>query len=284
MTHRSSSPSRSPRTGYRFLDEPAERGAVLAFAHRGGALHPDLLGLENTLPAFQSAVDLGYRYLETDLHATSDGELLTFHDAGLDRVTDRSGAIAELSYAEVTTALVGGREPIPRLVDLLERFPDVCFNVDLKSPHAIEPLLDVIVDRGLQDRVLVASFTERVVRAFRARARARSSVPIATACGTAAAAGVAYAPLGRRVPTLLRDTGVALQVPHRFRDRIRVVDRRFVERAHASGRHVHVWTIDEPDEIELMLDLGVDGIFTDRTDVLRDVLVGRGVWGDSGGD
>ena len=278
MTHRSSSPSRSPRTGYRFLDEPAERGAVLAFAHRGGALHPDLLGLENTLTAFRSAVDLGYRYLETDLHATSDGELLTFHDARLDRVTDRVGAIAELPYAEVATALVGGREPIPRLIDLLERFPDVCFNVDLKSPHAIEPLVDLIVGMGVQDRICVASFTERVVRAFRVRARARSPVPVATACGTAAAVAVAFAPLGRRLPDLLRDTGVAFQVPHRFRGKVGVVDARFVERAHASGRQVHVWTIDDREEIELMLDLGVDGIFTDRTDVLREVLVERGLW------
>ena len=278
MTHRSNSPTRSPRTGYRFLDAPAERGAVLAFAHRGGALHPDALGLENTLPAFRSAVDLGYRYLETDLHATTDGELLTFHDARLDRVTDQVGSISDLSYAEVATARVGGREPIPRLVDLLEVFPEVCFNVDLKSPEAIEPLVDLVVAMGVQDRICVASFAERVLRAFRARARARSSVPIATACGIAAAAGVAFAPLGRKIPTLVRDTGVAFQVPHRFRDRVEVVDRRFVERAHASGRHVHVWTIDEPGEIEQMLDLGVDGIFTDRTDVLRDVLVSRGLW------
>jgi glycerophosphoryl diester phosphodiesterase len=93
---------------------------------------------------------------------------------------------------------------------------------------------------------------------------------------------MAFLPFGRRVPTLFRDTGAVLQVPHRFRGRVRVVDEEFVTRTHASGRHVHVWTIDDRAEIEQMLDLGVDGIFTDRPDVLREVLVARGVWDASG--
>ncbi len=274
MTHHGS----SPRTGFPFLDEPRERGEVIAFAHRGGALHPDVVGLENTLRGFRSAVGLGYRYLETDVHATSDGELLTFHDAHLDRVTDRVGALAEQRYADVASALVGGSEPIPRLVDLLETFPEARFNVDVKSAGGVEPLVELIARTGVQDRILVGSFDERVLRSFRVRMAARSSVPVATSCGILAAAGMAFLPLGDRVPALVRDTGAALQVPHRFRDRVRVVDAAFVRRAHASGRHVHVWTIDERDEIEEMLDLGVDGIFTDRTDVLRDVLVRRALW------
>lgn len=268
-------------TGYRFLDEPRERGSVLAFAHRGGARHPDVVGLENTLKAFESAVGLGYRFLETDAHATSDGQLLAFHDARLDRVTDGVGALADLPYAEVAGALVGGREPIPRLVDLLEAFPRACFNIDLKSADAIDPMVDLVVRMGAQDRVCVASFTERVLRAFRARARARSSIPIATSCGVVAStlvAGVPGVPIGRHLPSLVRDTGVAFQVPHRFRGRVPVLGRGFVERAHAAGRQVHAWTIDDRAEIEQMLDLGVDGIFTDRTDVLREVLVERGLW------
>ncbi|HEX2551973.1 MAG TPA: glycerophosphodiester phosphodiesterase family protein, partial [Nocardioidaceae bacterium] len=104
----------SPRTGYPYLDEVLGRpGSVLAFAHRGGALQPRLIGLENTMTAFRTAVQLGYRYLETDVHATRDGVLLAFHDAHLDRVTDRRGRVADQVYDDVATALVGGREPIP---------------------------------------------------------------------------------------------------------------------------------------------------------------------------
>jgi glycerophosphoryl diester phosphodiesterase len=271
-------PTPSPRTGFAYLDEPRERGKVLALAHRGGARLPELLGLENTFKAFESAVGMGYRYLETDVHATRDGELLAFHDGHLDRVTDRVGRVADLEYAEVATALVGGTEPIPRLVDLLDAFPDARFNVDLKAPGSIEPMVELLVRTGTQDRVCVASFTERVLRAFRARVRAESRVPVATACGIVAATAVAFLPLGGRVPGLVRDTGLAFQVPLRFRERVPVADRRFVERAHSTGRHVHVWTLDDRADIEHALDLGVDGIFTDRTDVLKVVLVERGLW------
>ena len=270
--------SRSPRTGHAFLDEPRERGAVLAFAHRGGALHPDLVGLENTLKAFETAVGLGYRYLETDVQVTRDGELIAFHDSSLDRVTDQVGRLGDLEYAAVATARVGGREPIPRMVDLLEAFPQARFNIDLKSTDSIEPLVELIARTGAQQRVCIGSFAERVLRAFRSRMRARSSVEVATSCGIAAAAAMAVLPANRHLPGLVRDTGSAFQVPHRHRGKLLVVDARFVEAAHASGRHVHVWTIDEPQEIEQLLDLGVDGVFTDRPEVLREVLLARGQW------
>src|SRR5688572_226987 len=127
-----------PRTGLAFLDEGLDRpGTVLAFAHRGGAFHPEIEGLENTLAAFEHAVALGYRYLETDVHATSDGVLLAFHDAVLDRVTDRVGRIADLSYDEVRSVRIGDREEIPRLTTLLEAFPDARFNIDIKSDSAV---------------------------------------------------------------------------------------------------------------------------------------------------
>ena len=104
------SPVPTPRTGFAYLDRPLDDpGAVLAFAHRGGAYHPDLEGLENTLAAFRHAVGLGYSYLETDVHVTRDGVLLAFHDSVLDRVTDQRGEIAALSLREVRKALVGGR-------------------------------------------------------------------------------------------------------------------------------------------------------------------------------
>jgi glycerophosphoryl diester phosphodiesterase len=267
-----------PRTGFAFLDEPRERGAVVAMAHRGGALHPDVVGLENTMPAFRSAVGLGYRYLETDVHATKDGEVVAFHDTGLERVTGLPGRLTDLPYDEVAGALVGGREPIPRLVDLLEEFPDARFNIDLKSPEVVDPMVELVVRLGAQDRLCVGSFVERVLRQFRRRYAARSSVPLATSCGIVAAGLHTFVPGGHRLQRLVRDAGAVYQVPVRFRERVPVLDRGFVERAHAIGRHVHVWTVDERAEMERLLDLGVDGLITDRTDVLREVLVERGQW------
>jgi glycerophosphoryl diester phosphodiesterase len=269
-----------PRTGFPYLDEPRDHGAVLALAHRGGALHPDNVGLENTLKAFEGAVGLGYRYLETDVQATADGRLLAFHDTVLDRVTDRTGPIADRTYGEVADVLVGGREPIPLLTDLLEAFPEVRFNVDLKSRTSVEPMVDLVVRTGAHDRLCVGSFDERLLRRFRARIAARSSRPVATSCGVLTTAAL-LSGAARALRPLLRDTGAVFQVPHRHRG-VRVVDRRFVARAHALGRHVHVWTVNQRAEMEHLLDLGVDGLITDRTDVLREVLVGRGQWDRSG--
>ncbi len=269
-----------PRTGFAYLDEPAERGAVLALAHRGGARHPDVVGLENTMAAFDAAVSLGFRYLETDVHATRDGELLAFHDDHLGRLTDGAGRIRDHAYAEVSVLRVAGREPIPRLAELLEAFPQARFNVDLKCPGAIDPMVELVTRMGLHDRVLVGSFTERVLRRFRDRMAARGPARVPTSCGVATVAIAKALPGGagmRRLPALLRDTGSVFQVPHRHRG-LRIVDRRFVAQAHAAGRHVHVWTVDDRAEMEHLLDLGVDGLITDRPDVLRDVLAGRGLW------
>lgn len=260
-----------PLTGFRYLDEPA---GVIAFAHRGGAQHPELLGLENTLAAFAHAVELGYTYLETDVHATSDGVLLAFHDDVLDRVTDRRGVIYEQPYVDVAAALIGGTHVIPRLEDLMEAFPRQKFNIDIKSRGAIEPLARLIEQRKAFDRVCVGSFDEGVIRAF----RRRIARPVVTACGPVA---VAATRAGAPVRGLLRDGGLAFQVPHRTRG-MTVVTPQFVRRAHASGRHVHVWTIDDPHEMRHLLDLGVDGLITDRTDLLRDVLIERGQWPTSG--
>ena len=129
-----------PHTGLPFLDAGRDDGAVLAFAHRGGAHHPAIAGLENTLAAFDHAVKLGYQYLETDVHTTSDGVLLAFHDDVLDRVTSRVGRVAGTAYVDLADALIGGREPIPTMADLLEHFPRTRFNIDLKSESAVSLL------------------------------------------------------------------------------------------------------------------------------------------------
>lgn len=265
-----------PRTGFPFLDAGLDQpGAVLAFAHRGGAHHPDIEGLENTLVAFEHAVSLGYTYLETDVHATTDGVLLAFHDAVLDRVTSVVGTIAERASHDLADTLIGDREPIPRLVDLLDHFPQARFNIDIKSMAAVDLLADLIERTGCHDRVCIGSFSERRLREFR-RVVSR---PVATSFGPVGVGLHRLAP--PRVARRVAPGGVALQVPALVRQ-VPFVSRRFVERAHAAGHPVHVWTVDDPTMMHTLLDLGVDGLMTDRTDVLREVLLERGQWMGAG--
>ncbi|MEV6975048.1 glycerophosphodiester phosphodiesterase [Kitasatospora sp. NPDC093806] len=259
-----------------FLDQPGP----LAFAHRGGDLgHP-----ENSLAAFAAAVDLGYRYLETDVHATSDGVLVAFHDSRLDRVTDRTGAVADLPWDTVRRARIGGTEPVPLLTDLLDAFPDARFNIDVKAAPAVGPLVEAVRRTNAWDRVCVGGFSDSRLAAVRAAAGPR----LATSLGPREVARLRLRSLaGPLLPGRGRETafgrtpfaGVCAQVPERHRG-VRVVDRAFVRAAHRLGLQVHVWTVDDATRIRALLDLGVDGIMADRIDVLRDVLGERGCWTD----
>jgi glycerophosphoryl diester phosphodiesterase len=264
---------RVPRTGFSYLDSVLDQpDAVLAFAHRGGAYHPDLEGLENTLQAFRHAVELGYDYLETDVHVTKDGVLLAFHDRVLDRVTDATGAIATSTYAEVQRALINGSDPVPTLAELFDAFPDVRFNIDVKAPRAVAPLARFLEEREAWDRVCVGSFSGRRLRRFRRLTGGR--VVTSASPGEVAA----YRLLPARVARLVtRGRPRVLQVPHK-RGPLTIVTPGLVRRAHLAGVHVHVWTIDDPDEMKTLLDRGVDGLMTDRTDILRAVLTESGRW------
>ncbi len=268
----------APTTGFGYLDEVCGPPAcVLAFAHRGGAYHPEIEGLENSLAAFRHAVALGYTYLETDVHVTRDGVLLAFHDDVLDRVTDRVGAIAELDLAEIREARIGGREQIPTLAELVDAFPDVRFNLDIKSLGAVEALAAFVEERGLHDRVLVGSFSPGRIRTFRRLTGDR----VPTAAHPWEIVAFRFAPTARIATWLAARFGggsfAAFQVPHR-RYGLPVVTSGLVRRAHAAGKHVHVWTVDQPAEMVELVRRGVDGLFTDRTDLLKDVLEARGLW------
>jgi glycerophosphoryl diester phosphodiesterase len=240
----------------------------LAFAHRGGAA----LGDENTAAAFARAVELGYRYLETDVQATADGVAVVLHDATLLRVAGRRERVAGLRWADLATVRVGGGAAVPRLDEVLDAWPRVRFNIDVKADAGVLPTVDALARTGAADRVLLASFSDARLD----RLRALAGPAVATSLGTRAVARLRAASLtGRRVP--LPGSAVAAQVPVRYRG-LPVVDRRFVAHAHRLGLQVHVWTIDEPTEMHALLDLRVDGIMTDRVDVLRDVYASRGLW------
>ena len=253
------------------LSPVTKEGPVVAFAHRGGAYHPEIEGLENTLAAFEHAVALGYTHLETDVHTTSDGVLLAFHDSVLDRVTDRSGEIASMTLADVRAARIGTHHHVPTLAELFDAFPAARFNIDLKARPAAPALAAFLEERAAWDRVIVGSFSPTTLRAFRRLGgdRARTSAhPLEVAA-------YVLLPSARLARLVTPGHPVALQIPHR-RAGVAIASDGLIRRAHANGLQVHVWTIDDPTEMRDLLDRGVDGLMTDRTDVLKDVLVERG--------
>jgi glycerophosphoryl diester phosphodiesterase len=244
-----------------YLDLPGP----LAFAHRGGAAHNP----ENSWRAFEHAVSLGYSYLETDVHATADGVLVAFHDRTLDRVTDRTGEISGLPYREVQAARIAGTDPIPRLEDLLGAWPEARFNIDAKADPAVRPLIEVLRRTAAWDRVCVTSFSAPRLRSV------RKALP-RPVCMATSPVQIAWLRLAVPAPVLarrLRRISIrCAQIPVNF------ATPAFLRRAHAVGLQVHVWTVNDAAIMTDLLDRGVDGIMTDETQRLRDLLSSRGQW------
>ena len=234
----------------------------IPFAHRGGASDAP----ENTMQAFDYAVKLGYRYIETDVQVTADGVLMAFHDSNLKRTCGIDRRIGDMTFKEVSTARVDGLAPIPKLEDLIGEWPDVRVNIDCKADAAVPALASAIKRTNSIDRVCVTAFDDRRVH----KVRSMVGPSLCTALGPA---GVALLRIGAPFKTLC----TAAQVPVK-QGPLTIVNERFISRAHSRGLKVHVWTIDDPSEMNHLLDIGVDGLMTDRPMVLRDVLTQRKAW------
>ena len=243
-----------------------EHAGLLAFAHRGGALEAP----ENTMKAFEYAVGLGYRYIETDAYATRDGVLISFHDDKLDRVSDAKGRIDALTWAEVSKAKIGGQEPIPLMEELFARFPEVRINIDPKHDEAVAPLIALIKRMGAQDRVCIGSFSGKRIRQVQDAFGGR----VCTSLGPSGVLKLKSASAG--LPARRWPEGCA-QVPVKGSG-VTIVTRRFVAAAERCGLQVHVWTIDDEAEMHRLIDLGVHGLMTDRPALLKRVLEQRGLW------
>jgi glycerophosphoryl diester phosphodiesterase len=253
----------------------------VAFAHRGGSKEAP----ENTMLAFQAAVDLGFRYLETDAQLTRDGVLVAFHDEVLDRTTDSSGRVGEHTMAEIARADAGchftpdgGRSfphrgrgvRVPTLEEVLTVFPQARLNVDAKTDAVVAPLVRLLERVDAWDRVCVGSFSDARLARFRRLAGGR----VCTSMGRGAVAAARAASLAGRFPTLGADCA---QLPV-AQWGVRLVEPRLVSAAHRAGVPVHVWTIDDEASMESLLSLGVDGIMTDRPTLLRAVMLRRGLF------
>ncbi len=249
----------------------------IRFAHRGSRI----LWPENTWHAFDGAVDdLGYRYVETDVRVTRDDVVVVFHDETLERTTNGVGKIAEWDWEDLRHLdaayhfspdgdeypLRGTGVGIPRLDDTFERYPGTCFNIDLKAPGSEWPVADVIALHKRTDSVLIGSFSDRRIARFRRITKGR----VATSAGPSAAMAM-YA--ASRLGRTSRRPVDAYQLPYTIKGAS--VGPRLVDAVHRAGAQIHVWTVDDPQDMRALLDLGVDGIVTDRPDLLNYVLEER---------
>lgn len=249
----------------------------IRLAHRGSRI----LWPENTWRAFDAVTEgLGYLYIETDIRVTRDGVVVVFHDETLDRTTNGTGKVSEWDWDDLRHLDAGYRfspddESFPsrdsgvtisRLDETFDRYPDVHFNIDLKEQGSEWPVAQVIAKSGASDRVLIGSFSDRRIARFRRITKGT----VATSAGpTAAMSMYAASRLGRS----LSHKADAFQLPRKIRGG--AVDQKLVDAIHEAGSHIHVWTVDEPGHMHELLDLGVDGIVSDRPDVLNDVIEGR---------
>nr|WP_246211707.1 glycerophosphodiester phosphodiesterase family protein [Phytoactinopolyspora alkaliphila] len=241
----------------------------MAVAHRGGAG----LAPENTLAAFSRAYALGFRYLETDVRVTSDGVCLAFHDAGLDRVTSGRGLVSKHTWAEIQRLAVLGREPIARLEDVLTGFPDASFVIDVKDEAAVEPLARVLRATDSAHRVCASGAWD----SWLVRLRDAAGPELSCALGWRSLVGWLACERARLATPRRLVTGGFVHLPMRL-GRLPVFADRLVGRAHDLGLRIIVWTVDDADLIRRLVRLGVDGIITDRPDVLREVLIAEGKW------
>jgi glycerophosphoryl diester phosphodiesterase len=244
---------------------------VRAIAHRGG-----VSPVENTLAAFATAVGLGYRHLETDLHVTRDGVLVVAHDPTLARVAGDQRAIADLTHEELAAVRVGGREPIPTFLELIDAFPQARLTVDLKTDATVAPFLRALEGRPeLLDRLCLGSFSTARVEAVRARFGDRlmtAATPRETLRFLAAVR------LRGRPPRLAAG---CIAVPERYPEARRGVafaDQRFLSVAAEAGLSVHVWTVNDPGRMAALVAAGAAGIVTDDLVELRRVLDTAGRW------
>jgi glycerophosphoryl diester phosphodiesterase len=249
----------------------------IRFAHRGSRL----LWPENTWLAFDGAiVELGYSYVETDIRVTRDGIVVVFHDETLERTTNGVGKVSDWDWEDLRHLDAGYRfspdgESFPnrgagvaisRLDETFDRYPDVCFNIDLKAPGSEWAVAEVIARMRATDRALVGSFNDRRIARFKRITKGS----VATAAGPSASIAM-YA--ASRVGRTVRRGVDAYQLPMKVRGV--AVDQKLVDAVHESGAQLHIWTVNEPEPMGELLDLGVDGIVTDRPDILNYVLEER---------
>ena len=244
-----------------FLEEK-----FLAFAHRGG----NEFAPENSFRAFKSAVDIGYKYLETDVHLTKDGFLIAFHDDTLDRATDKSGLIRDLTLSEIKKAKIAGTDEIPLLSELLNSFTDCFFNIDCKVDETVQPLINLINNKDFINRVCIGSFSQKRINFI----RKSLGKEVKTSMGPAEvilSKFLSYTSLGYNFKSSYTS------IPIR-RYGINLLDERNINYLKSNNQKVIAWTINDEDQMKMLINIGIDGIMTDNLTLLKKVLIEESLW------
>jgi len=238
----------------------------VAIAHRGGSY----LGSENTMEAFENAINMGFKFLETDIQITRDKKLIAFHDDTLNRVTDGKGYLRNKTWNELRKIKVAGKYNIPLLSDILYSWPEINLNIDPKNNSSISTLIEFLKKNNVFDRICIGSFSGKRLDNLR-------KIFGSALCTSAGPLEV----LKLKLSSLnLRNFDIdanCVQVPLKYFG-IKIIDRNFIDFCHELNLKVHVWTINEIQEMEKLLDLGVDGIMSDNLEGLKTVLTKRNIW------
>jgi len=265
-----------PLPSYPFFDR--DTAMPLAIAHRGG---PEL-GPESTVYTYTRVAELGVEVLEMDVHATADGHLIVAHDSRVDRITNGSGRISTMTFAEIRALDAGFHWTpdgeaypmrgqgilMPTVIEMFTTFPEKRFVIELKSRGAqsARDLCAAVSDHNLQDRVAVASFADDALGAF------REACPGVVTSASAVEVAMFWALHTLRLDDLYTSTPFsAFMVPIDFGS-LNVVDERFAETCHRRNIALQVWTIDELEQMQWLIRIGADGIMTDRPTLLLDLL------------
>lgn len=263
---------------------PGQSDWPIALAHRGADIQR-----ENTLTAVRRAIDAGFGYIEIDVRTTADNKVVVFHDETLDRITTGTGKLGGTTWDELASVQIIGAaprdeqisEPLVLFEELLAMFPTTRFNVDLKDRASAAPMVEILRRQNAWDRVLIASFRDTHRRLFFNSLRP-TDPPVASSGGMETVAQLllahrtgAFKTVARRLRRKLPLD--AVQVPIR-KGPIRVVTQQFVDACHTAGIAVHAWVINDPQQMQSLLAMGVDGIVTDNRPAIARVFGPRGAW------
>tara|TARA_B100000676_G_C17973029_1_gene784448 strand:- start:226 stop:978 length:753 start_codon:yes stop_codon:yes gene_type:complete len=238
----------------------------LAFAHRGG----NDFGPENSLKSFLGAYEIGYKYLETDVHLSKDGHLVAFHDECLDRVTNKTGLIKDLKLSDIKRAKIDNSEEIPTLIELLDNIPNCFFNIDCKSDDTVIPLIEVIKKFSLFDRVCIGSFSQKRINFIRESLGSK----VKTSMGPSE---ILLVKVLSNLPIRKSFESTYASLPIR-RYGIELLNKKNINFLQRNNQKVIAWTINDESEMRLLIERGVDGIMTDKILLLKKILIEQNKW------
>ena len=240
--------------------------AFLAFAHRGG----NDFAPENTFESFQFAVENGFKYLETDVHPTSDNKLMAFHDPTLDRVTNAEGRIIDFSSIDLKKVKVKNNYRIPLMEELLESFPNCFFSIDMKCDQSVIPLIDLVKRNNALERVCFASFNQNRLNFVRETFNNKCITSMGPK-EIIASKIFSYINLKKNINSHLASMPIS-------RYNIRLINKRSVAYLQSLNIKVIAWTINNEAQMRHLISIGVDGIMTDKLKLLKNILIEKNLW------